>query len=174
MVSLILLGVFVFGFLIGLKRGGMQQLIHLAGFLLSYVITFIFYRPFADYLTLLIPFPELAQTDWAIFSEAGAIEAAFYRAIAFALLFFGIKILLQILLSMTNIVTRLPVIRSFNKLTGAILGFVEFYFIAFVILYILALTPVSSIQALIEESFIANLMIKYTPILTQIARAMLF
>lgn len=174
MVSLILLAVFVFGFLIGLKRGGMQQIIHLAGFLLSYIITFIFYRPFAEYLTLLIPFPELAHTDWAIFSEGGAIEGAFYRAIAFALLFFGIKIVLQILLSMTNVITGLPVIRSFNKLTGAVLGFIEFYFIAFIIVYILALTPVSNIQALIEGSSIANLMIKYTPILTQIAKAMLF
>ncbi|WP_060669393.1 CvpA family protein [Oceanobacillus caeni] len=58
---------------------------------------------------------------------------------------------------MLDFVASIPVINSVNKLLGAVLGFIEVYLIAFIILYILALTPVETVQGWITGSPIALL-----------------
>ncbi|MEN1968280.1 CvpA family protein [Lentibacillus sp. N15] len=167
MVDLILLVLLLFGFFMGLKRGFILQVFHLAGFIVAFIIAAIYYDNLAAKLSLWIPYPDLSSdSSWAVFLQSEPMEAAFYNAISFAIIFFAVKIVLQIIASMLDFVAELPVLHSINRLLGAVLGFVEIYLILFVILYILALTPLGNVQSWIGDSFIARLIVEHTPVLS--------
>src|SRR5699024_11048153 len=98
----------------------------------------------------------------------------FYNAVSFAIIFFGVKIILQTIAYMVDFIARLPLLRSINKLLGAVLGFIEMYVISFVILFLLALLPIGFVQDKIGGSFLAKLMIQHTPILSNFTESILF
>ncbi|ENH97037.1 hypothetical protein J416_07572 [Gracilibacillus halophilus YIM-C55.5] len=175
MVSIILLALLIMGFFVGLKRGFILQLLHLTSFVIAFLVAAVYFDDLASKLELWVPYPEFPEGEsWAIFLDTLPLEAAFYNAIAFAVLFFVTKIVLQILATMLDFVADLPILNFINSWLGAILGFVEFYFILFVILYLLALAPLPEIQALIEGSGVANFMLEHTPILSERLQDMLF
>lgn len=175
MFSFIILLVLVFGFFMGLKRGFILQVMHLAGYIISFIIASVFYRSFASHLSFWIPYPELSDESlWAIFLNSAPLEQAFYNGIAFILLFIIAKIVLQIIASMLDFIARIPVLKQINKLLGAILGFIEVYLIVFIILFILALVPVEFIQTKLKGSFLATLIVEHTPILSSLVKDMWF
>src|SRR5699024_3956259 len=164
MIDLILLVLLLFGFLMGLKRGFILQSFHLIGFIVAFVVAAVYYDTIAAKLSLWIPYPELSSdNEWAAFLQSAPLEKAFYYAIAFAI----IKIILQIIASMLDFVASLPILNSINQIAGAILGFLEIYLIIFVVLFILALTPIGNIQEWINDSFIALFIIDHTPYLSE-------
>lgn len=167
MISLIILLILIFGFFMGLKRGFVLQLMHLCGFIIAFIVAAIYYKKLAGKLSLWIPYPELGDNAvWAVFNNTMSLENAFYNGIAFVIIFFGTKIILQIIASMLDFLARLPVLHSINKLLGSILGFVEVYLITFIILYLIALVPIASIQTRVEKSFVAKLIVEHTPFLS--------
>ncbi|HLR41192.1 MAG TPA: CvpA family protein [Virgibacillus sp.] len=168
MVTLVLLLFLLFGFLMGLKRGFILQVFHLVGFIIAFIVAVVYYGKLAPRLALWIPYPELSgDSSWAQFLQSLPLEKGFYNAIAFAIIFFATKIVLQIIASMLNFVTYLPILHSINKLGGAILGFVEVYLILFIILYILALTPIAGVQSWINDSSLALFIVEHTPFLSE-------
>lgn len=167
MISLIIFLLLVFGFFIGLKRGFILQLFHLIGFIASFIIAVMYYSKLSPKLALWIPYPELsADSSWAVFMQSLPLEKGFYNAISFAIIFFAAKIGLQIIASMLDFVAELPILSSFNKILGAVLGFLEVYLLLFIILFILALTPLTTVQAWINDSFLALFIIEHTPFLS--------
>lgn len=173
MVNVLLIGLLFLGFLIGLKRGFILQFFHLIGFVVAYFVAVSYYDDLAPRLALWVPYPDLSSDrSWAVFLESLPLESGFYNAISFAIIFFATKIILQIVAAMLDFVAALPVLNSFNKLLGALLGFVEVYLILFVILFILALTPIGSIQDWIDSSRVALWMIEKTPFLSEKIRTL--
>ncbi|WP_249870928.1 CvpA family protein [Oceanobacillus saliphilus] len=168
MLDLILIVILIFGILMGLKRGFILQLLHLTGFIIAFIVAVMYYDELGTRLALWIPYPELSnESAWAGFLQSLPLETAFYNAIAFALIFFAVKIILQIIASMLDFVASIPIISSVNKLLGAVLGFLEVYLISFILLYILALTPIEGIQNAINNSAIALFVIEQTPYLSE-------
>ena len=51
------------------------------------------------------------------------LEDAYYRAIAFVVIFFAVKIILQIIGSMLDFIAQIPVLKQLNVWAGGILGF---------------------------------------------------
>lgn len=175
MVSLIIILILVFGFLRGLKRGFILQLMHLTGFIIAFIVAALFYRKLASHVSLWVPYPDIGDDSlWAIFLNTLPLEAAFYNAIAFAIIFFATKIVLQIIASMLDTLANLPVLRSINKILGAALGFIEVYLVTFIVLFILALVPIGSLQTHIKSSFLATLIVEHTPILSKLLQSLWF
>ncbi len=175
MVTLIILFMLGIGFIMGLRRGFILQLMHLVGFIVAFIVAAFLYKPLGKHLSMWIPYPELSgEGVWAVFLHTMPLETAFYHAIAFALLFFTVKILLKIVAYMLDTLANLPVLRSINKLLGAILGFVEMYVLTFIVLFIVALVPLSQIQERISTSFLAKFMINHTPVLSSLTESLLF
>lgn len=175
MVSLIIILILVFGFFRGLKRGFILQLMHLTGFIIAFIVAALYFRKLASIVALWIPYPDIGDDSlWAVFLNTMPLEDAFYNAIAFAIIFFGTKIILQIIASMLDSLANLPVLRSINKILGAVLGFLEIYFITFIILFILALVPIGSIQTHIKSSFLATLIVEHTPFLSNALKSLWF
>lgn len=164
MVTILLLLLLVMGFFIGLKRGFILQLFHLIGFIASFVVAALYYDELGPKLELWIPYPGLEEEgNWATFLQDLPLEAGFYNAIAFLVIFLAVKIILQIIASMLDFVASLPILHSVNKLLGAILGFVETYLLLFIFLYIAALIPIAQIQTWINDSSVALFIIERTP-----------
>src|SRR5699024_6626749 len=140
---------------------------HLVGFIIAFIVARLYYKPLAQELVSWIPYPELGSDQpWAMFLNSMPLENAFYNAVAFALIFFVTKIILQIIASMLDFVSRIPIVRHVNKILGAVLGFLEVYLIVFILLYIVALLPLGSLQAKLSDSFIATLIVEKTPYLS--------
>ncbi|GAA0429182.1 CvpA family protein [Lentibacillus halophilus] len=175
MVDFILIALLVFGFFMGLKRGFILQAFHLIGFIAAFILAALYYDKLAPKLTLFIPYPDLENGgEWADFLQSVPLEGTFYNAIAFAVIFFATKMLLQIVASMLDFVAELPILHAVNRWLGAVLGFAEIYLLIFIVLYILALAPVQQIQTWINDSSVALIILENTPILSEQIKSMWF
>ncbi|CQR48074.1 Colicin V production protein [Paraliobacillus sp. PM-2] len=175
MINVLLIGLLLLGLLRGLKRGFILQVFHLIGFIVAFIVAAMYYDKLAEQLNMWIPYPNLPEGEtWAVFLDSLPLEYAFYNAIAFAIIFFGVKIVISIISSMLDFVAELPVLHSINGLLGAILGFIESYVVLFVLLYIAALVPVGMVQQAIEGSSVAQFIIEHTPILSAELKSLWF
>lgn len=158
-----------FGFLIGLKRGFIRQLIHLTGFFIASYAAFHYHDQLAPKLTMWIPYPVSSthSTFSFLFNDAN-LEEAYYRAIAFVVIFFAVNILLHFVGNMLHFLAKIPVIKQLNVWAGGILGLIEIYFIMFILLLIAALLPLEAVQTSLSDSTMAEMMLKHTPILSQL------
>lgn len=165
MLDIILLILLVAGFFIGARRGLILQLVHFTGFIAAYIIAYMYYDDLAPKIKLWIPYPTTADTN-SFFTVVNHLnlESSYYRAISFIILFIAVKVIWQILGSMLDFLADLPVLRTANRWTGGIFGFVEVYLILFLLLYIGALTPYLGIENAVSHSHIAHLMIEKTPV----------
>ncbi|WP_078379469.1 CvpA family protein [Sutcliffiella halmapala] len=165
MLNLIIIFLFIMGLIIGIRRGFIMQIVHLSGFIAAFVVAYMFYADLAPKLKLWIPMPSFGDpATTSVFFETLSLDTAYYRAIAFAILFFGTRIAAQIIGSMLDFLTHLPILKQVNSWAGALLGFVEIYLIVFVLLYIGALVPVEIVQTSISESSMAKGIVENTPV----------
>ncbi|MCI1856757.1 MAG: CvpA family protein [Sporolactobacillus sp.] len=171
MLNLIIVLLLASGFFAGFRRGLVLQLVHLAGFIIAYIVAMLYYKDLAGVVKLWIPFPTSAARS-GMFDFLGNLDlqTAYYRAIAFVILFIAVKLILTIFGHMLDFLAELPLIRSVNHLAGGLLGFVEIYLIVFLLLYAGALTPIEELQASIDSSSLAQSMIGHTPFFSKIFR----
>ncbi len=150
-----------------MRRGFILQLFHLLGFLVAFIVAYMYYSPLAFYIRLWIPYPQLpANSPFTMLVETFNGEHVYYSGIAFAILFFATKILVYIIGSMLDFLAHLPIVRTANRWLGGALGFLEMYLIIFVLLHVAALIPVEIVQSLLHRSFLAQLILNYTPVLS--------
>lgn len=168
MLDVIIIIVLIMGFFIGLKRGFILQLVHLTSFIIAYIVAYLYYDQLAPKLILWIPYPRFADgTALKLLTDSNDVETAFYRAIAFVIIFFAVKILFQIIGSMLDFIAHLPVLKQLNVWVGGLFGFCEVYLIIFILLYIAALIPIELIQTPLDHSVLAKTIVNHTPILSQ-------
>lgn len=167
MIDLIILFVLVIGFFIGFRRGFVLQVVYFAGFIAAFIVAYSYSDDLAPFLKLWVPFPAPSEeSPVSLLLDTFNLEAVYYRAVAFSALFFGTKIAMHIVGSMLNFLTDLPILRTINGWLGGALGFVEVYLLAFILLYLGALTPVDSIQSIMNDSVLAKGIIEHTPIVS--------
>ncbi|GAA0456528.1 CvpA family protein [Alkalibacillus silvisoli] len=171
MFDIILLILLIFGFLLGLKRGFILQLMHLAGFVVAFIVARLYYQDLADLIELWIPNPNTADDHFwgALMSGSGMVDV-FYNGVAFIIIFIIVKILMQVLANMLDFVANIPILNSLNNFLGAIIGFIEMYVIIFVLLFLLSIVSVGFVQDLIQNSAIASFMIENTPVLSELIK----
>lgn len=158
---------FILGLIVGIRRGFIMQIVHLSGFIAAFVVAYMFYADLAPKLKLWVPMPHFGNAEASMFFEAISLDTAYYRAVAFAILFFGTRIATQIIGSMLDFLAHLPILKQINGWAGAALGFVEVYLIVFILLYIGALVPVELVQTSISDSSMATGIVENTPIFSE-------
>lgn len=67
---------------------------------------------------------------------------------------------------MLDFVAHLPFLHTVNKLLGGILGFLEFYLITFVVVYVATVVPIDGVQTALQQSTVAKWMVYHTPYLS--------
>ncbi len=165
MLNLILFIILLMGFIIGLRRGFILQIVHLTGFVVAFIVAYLYVGDLAPKLKLWIPYPSVGESQpLAFLVENTDLESAYYRAIAFAMLFFATKIIMQIIGSMLDFLAHLPILKQVNGWAGGVLGFVEVYLIVFILLYIGVLFPIETVQSSINDSTFAKAILQHTPV----------
>ena len=169
-VDIIIIIFLAFGALIGFRRGFTKQLISSIGLLAVVILAFIFKNPVSTLLYENLPFFKFG----GIFKGVTVLNILIYEVIAFFLVLAILMIILKILLFISGIFERflnMTILLGIpSKIFGAVLGILENFIIAFIVLYILTL-PIFNIKGL-EDSKIKNTILKKTPILsTQIDKS---
>ncbi|SDZ53729.1 Uncharacterized membrane protein, required for colicin V production [Evansella caseinilytica] len=167
MLSLILFVALVISFFVGFRRGLILQLIHLLGFIVAFIVAKMYYQEVAHYIRLWIPFPQLStESGLTLLVEAFKLENVYYNGIAFAILFFGTKIAMQIIGSLFDFLAHLPLLNMINRWLGGILGFLEGLLIIVVLLHLAALIQIDFLQEMVQNSTFAEMIFEYTPIIS--------
>lgn len=168
MLDLVILIFLIVGIFVGFKRGFILQLVHLTGFIVAYIAAYAYYDELAPKLTLWIPYPKFGDgTTLKLLTDSADVETAFYRMIAFVIIFFAVKIVFQIIGSMLDFIAHLPILKQLNFWAGGILGFLEVYLIIFIVLYIAALIPMDFLQNPLDHSGLADAIVNHTPFLSE-------
>ncbi|MEL3974278.1 CvpA family protein [Rossellomorea oryzaecorticis] len=171
MLDLVLLIILLVGFFTGLRRGFILQAVHMTGFIIAFIVAYIYYDQLAPKLTLWIPYPVLdEQSKLNMIFEMTNMDQAYYRVIAFAMIFFAVKIIVHVLGSMLDFLAHLPILKQLNVIGGGLLGLIETYLIIFIILFIAVLLPIETVQSFINDSFIAQAMVKHTPVFSEMVK----
>lgn len=167
MLSFLLFFALVVSFFVGFRRGIILQVIHLLGFVAAFIVAYLYYQEVAHYIRLWIPFPQLSsESGFELLVEAFRLERVYYNGIAFAILFFTTKIIMQIIGSLFDFLAHLPILHMINRWLGGILGFLEGLLVIVVLLHLGALIQIEFIQALIQNSSFAQMIFDYTPIIS--------
>ncbi|MCP8967389.1 CvpA family protein [Ectobacillus ponti] len=165
MIDIVILVLLAAGFFIGLKRGLILQVMRLAGYVIAYLVAYLYYEEAAPVLHRMIPYPlgGMQTPEWL---KAEHVEEAFYRVLAFILLFLAAKFAWSLLGHLLNTVAQIPVLKQINSLGGGVLGLVEVYIVLFVLIIIGSLIPVQNVQATLQQSSLCKVIVDDTPILS--------
>ncbi|MDZ5712413.1 CvpA family protein [Jeotgalibacillus haloalkalitolerans] len=168
MLDLLLFILLLAGFLIGLRRGFILQLIHMIGFIISFFLAYRYYEQLAPKLVLWVPYPAFdTDSQLNLIAESVNLEDSYYRIIAFAIIFFAAKIVMQLIGSMFDSVAQFPMLRPLNIVGGGLMGFIEMYIVLFVLIYIAAMIPMGMIQNTLADSWIAAFILEHTPVFSE-------
>lgn len=168
MLDLLLLFLFLGGLITGFRRGLIVQLIHMTGFIIALIVAYIYYKPLSEKFVLWIPYPGVtasSKLSWTV--EQLDLDQTFYRVLAFVIIFIVVKFVLQLIASMFDFLKFLPVLGFLSRFGGAILGFIEFYILIFLVLSLVAMLPLDSIQAILGKSLLADAIFEHTPIISE-------
>lgn len=167
MLDLIILIVLLAGLIVGLKRGLIVQLMHIVSFVVALIIAYIYYKPLAEKFVFWVPYPGVTDTgSLGVVIDSLDLDRTFYRVIAFAVIFFVVKFTLQIVASIFDFIAYLPVLKSLNRILGALFGVIEYYLLLFIVLYVFALLPIEPVQNLMSKSLLSGIILEHTPIIT--------
>ncbi|GEN82283.1 membrane protein [Sporosarcina luteola] len=171
MLDLLIVFLLLGGLITGFRRGLILQLIHMTGFIIALIVAYIYYKPLSEKFVLWIPYPGVtagSKLNWTV--EQLDLDQTFYRLLAFVIIFIAVKFALQLIASMFDFIKFLPVLGFVARFGGAALGFVEFYILIFLVLYLLAMLPIDFIQELIGKSILADAMYEHTPIFSEMVK----
>jgi uncharacterized membrane protein required for colicin V production len=167
MLDLIIVLLLACGFLLGLKRGLILQVVRLTGFIAAYIVAYLYYDDAAPVLKGIIPYPLETTATMHAWLENVSVEDAFYRAIAFVLLFLVTKIVFTLIGHLLNMFAQIPVLKQVNSLGGAVLGFLEVYIILFIVIFAASLLPEQHVQTSLQDAVLPKFIVEDTPILSE-------
>lgn len=164
MIDIIIIIFIAFGGFVGFKRGIIKETVKAIGLFAITIVSFILKNNLSVLLYQNLPFFKFG----GIFKGITVLNIAVYEIIAFLVVFLILAIIWKVISIITNLAQKIInatiVLGLPSKILGAIIGIIEFYLIAFIVLYIASL-PVFNLKPL-EQSKYKNAMLTNTPVLS--------
>lgn len=155
------------GALLGFYRGLVSQIVSVAGLIIAYVVAFSFYNQTAPWIAGALSLPAYESYQKFEYLVKGLrFDTYMYNAIAFALLFFGVKFILDLTGRVLNWIALAPGIRTFNQLSGALLGLAEAAVLLVIAVQVMTVIPNDSVQNLLKHSQSAPYILEALPVVT--------
>ena len=168
MLDILIILLLLSGLITGFRRGLIVQIIHMTGFIIALIVAYKYYQKLAEKFVLWIPYPGVTAGSKLSFAvEQLDLDETFYRLLAFVLIFLVVKVVLQLFASMFDFLKYLPVLGFISRFIGAAFGFIEFYILIFLVLYLVAMLPVDFIQNILSNSILSDAMFEHTPLLSE-------
>lgn len=169
MISFILLLILAWSFYIGYNRGLLLQVYYTLAGVLSLMVAATHYKKLAAIFYLWIPFANATDGSKNHYFDSKYLfdlDQVFYAGLAFLLitmLAYAVFRLIGILVHLVRFVS--PDTTLFNTISGILSVLVTVVFLQMV-LTIAATIPLATIQDLLKDSWLANGIIRYVPIIT--------
>lgn len=188
-IDLIIIGILVLSIFLGYKKGLVSLAIKFVAFIIAILVTFILYKPVANLVinttnidetiqnSIIEKTTEMMQNDednkyikdikedaknGILVQTSRDLSINIVNIAVMILLFLLIKIGLRFITALANIITKLPIIKQFNKAGGVLYGLLRGLLIIYVGLAIIAIIgQINSENKLhkdISNSYIGNLM----------------
>lgn len=148
---------------IGSKRGILKELVVIVGTIIVFAIAFFFKDALAGVLCTYLPFFNFKIPLGNLIS----LNIIFYQLISFLIIVIVLRLILQILIDVTGIFSKIInatiILALPNKLLGFIVGLIEGYILMFIILNVIAI-PMSG-SSLFMNSGVRKYIVNETPVL---------
>ncbi len=165
--DIILIVIILISMIRGFQLGLIRQLFSLLGFVVAIYMAYHFSQELAPYLHDYIPVPKFDIPSLYKFSQTFNIEDMFYNAIAFLIIFIVTKLSLNIGSQILHQIASLPGLKTINRFTGALIGFIQGFILIIIIVHIISVMPWLNVQQYLQGSVIANFVMEITPIITE-------
>jgi uncharacterized membrane protein required for colicin V production len=164
MLDYLMLALAAGGLILGYMRGFIAQIVSLAGFFIAYIVAFQFYRDFAPVLqsTISIPTSENYQ-KYEFIIKGLHLDTYLFNALAFAILFFGVKVALSVIGRLLHLIAKVPGLNLLNRWSGALLGIAEALLILIIAVNVMAVLPSDAVQKLLSGSALAPYLVNHLP-----------
>ena len=149
--------------LLGSKRGILKELVIIVGTIVIFAIAFFLKDILAGFFCEYLPFFNLRIPLGNLVS----LNIIFYQLIAFLLIVIVLRLILQILIDVTGIFSRIInatiILALPNKLLGFVVGLIEGYILMFIFLTVLSI-PLSGSELFMDSS-VRKFIVNDTPVL---------
>lgn len=165
MIDIIIILLFLMTATVGLKRGVLKELVYFVGTILIFFIAFKFKDSLGTMLCKYFPFFEFGGKIKGLVS----LNIFIYESLAFLIIITVLYGVFNIVLSVTGImqkIVNITVILAIpSKIIGFIIGFIECYFIMFIILVLFAV-PFKQLPGYTESKLVDKIM-NDSPVMTK-------
>lgn len=148
---------------LGSKRGILKELVIIVGTIVVFALSFLLKDFIAGFFCTYLPFFNFKIPLGNLIS----LNIIFYQLIAFLILVVIFRLILQILIDVTGIFSRIInatiILALPNKLLGFVVGLLEGYILMFIILNVIAI-PMSG-SSLFMDSGVRQFIVNDTPVL---------
>jgi len=160
----VIITVVTLGLLLGYLRGFIAQIVSISGFILAYLVAFYFYKDFAPVLRNAVSLPTYQNYEKYEFIVKGLnLDTYILNAIAFAILFFGVKVALIVIGRTLSLIAKVPGLNALNRWSGALLGLAEALLIVIIAVNVMTIVPADGLQKLLSSSSVAPYLINELP-----------
>ena len=157
LISLIIIIFILMGGALGMKRGAIKELVTVIGFIVIFVLAYLFKNPLANLFYEYLPFFK--------FDGLTSLNILFYEALSFIILISLFGILLRVLISLSGAIEKFLdatiILGIPSKLIGCLLGILEYVGITFIILYFITVK-----YDVRSNSKVAEIILNETPVLS--------
>ncbi len=151
---------------VGMKNGFLKEIISLVGVVIVFILSFIFKEQLGNFLCKILPF--FTFTGFHV-EGLVTLNILIYQLIAFFFIFSILFSIYTLVLKFTGIIQKVIdktiVFLLPSKIGGLIVGAIEGYILTFVVLMVLTI-PLKNV-AMFKNSYVLNLMINKTPIISK-------
>lgn len=148
---------------IGSKRGILKEIVIIAGTIIIFAMAYFLKDPLASFFCKYLPFFNFEIPLGNLVS----LNIIFYQLLAFIIIVLVLRLVLQILIDVTGLFSKIInatiILAIPNKLLGFIVGLIEGYILMFIILNVVAI-PMSGSE-LFMESKVRQFIVNDTPVL---------
>lgn len=168
--NVVILLIFAIAIYAGARRGVIMQGVYTVCYGLLLMLAAHFCQSIGGKIQLWVPYPSAVETSRFTFFEKSvglSLDQAFYNGVGFILVIVAGVLVIKFLLLFVSHLTFIQFPQPYGQILGGFLSFIVSYVAIFLVLYCLALIPVSSIQQALDHSVLAKIMVLHTPVLTR-------
>lgn len=155
--DIIIAAVLILSIILGYMRGFVKKLVSIVGWFAAYLVAYLFFDNLAPLLKSAFPMSYNENlANYSGFVTGLKLDTYIYNSLAFALLFFGTRIIITLVGYFLQGVASIPGISLINRWFGVVLALVEAAVIIIIGVMVLESLPSERIILLMEESFIVN------------------
>ncbi len=175
MISLVILLILAWSFYIGYSRGLVLQVFYSLSSLLALVVATATFKNLAAFLYLWVPFANATQDGATYYFDEQYLfdlDKVFYAGLAFLLMYLLVYTIMRFVGIFIHLLEGFnPDTQVTNLISGGLAVLVTFVSLQ-IVLVLLSTIPLAIIQDKLHGSFMANIMIQYTPITSSFLKSL--